>query len=271
MKQNKILFVGCGHMGGALLEGWINFSGLAVEDFIIAEPSEEIRKTFKKRGFKTISDISVLPKSAKIRFTVLAVRPNVLAEILPALAEILPEKSPVLSIAAGKKISFIEKYLPGHGVIRIMPNMAVAQGLGVCGLYASAKTAPEDKTFIYELMEPCSALLEVKKESDLNKITALGGSSPAYFYASALALAQAAEDYNFPEEFTSRAAVNVFLGSALLFAKSGGSLKETEDKIATKGGTTEAAIKEFDKNAALTKLFKRAMKACVKRAEELSK
>ena len=271
MTDGKILFLGCGHMGGALLKGWVNFGGLDKTEFIIVEPSETIRKTLKKEGYKTFAALEKLPKKTAVKLAVLAVRPDTLKEVLPLLKDKLSPESLVLSIAAGKEIAFIEKFLPNSPVIRMMPNMAVAEGLGVSGLFASKKATAEQKDFIYGLMACCSSVLWLKKETDMHKIVALGGSSPAYIYSCALALEQAAKDYNLPQDFIAQAAVNVFLGSAVLFAKSQGSLQESINKICTKGGTTEAAVKIFNDKDALVKLFAKAMKACAARSKELAK
>lgn len=271
MNTGKILFVGCGHMGGALLEGWTKYGGLSKEDIIVAEPSDIIRKCLKKEGYKVFAGLEKLPRRTEIKAVVLAVRPDTFKEVLPLLAERLSPSALIISIAAGKKISFIESYLPNNPVIRIMPNMAVSQGLGISGLCASKKTKSEHKDYIFGLMSSCSRALWLEKEDDIHKIVALGGSSPAYIYSCALALQNAARDYGLPEDFVAEAAVNVFLGSAVLFARSEGSLSDAVAKIATKGGTTEAAVNAFNKGDALTKLFSKAMKACMARSKEMSK
>ena len=271
MTDGKILFLGCGHMGGALLKGWVNFGGLEKTQFVIVEPSQEIRKNLKKDGYKTFAALQKLPKKTAIKLAVLAVRPDVLKTVLPVLKGKLSAESLVLSIAAGKEISFIQKFLPDNVVIRLMPNMAVAEGLGVSGLFSSPKATQEQKDFIYKLMASCSSVLWLDKEADMHKIVALGGSSPAYIYSCALALQQAAKEYKLPDDFIAQAAVNVFLGSAVLFAKSQGSLQDSINKICTKGGTTEAAVKCFNDKNALVKLFAKAMKACAARSKELAK
>jgi len=259
-------------MGGALLKAWVGSSLVRKEEVFAAEHKAELLKIYKKQGIACDKDVSCLKDSAKAKLIVFAVKPNVLKEAASQATFLADKNTVILSIVAGKTVKFIESAFPFKlPVVRIMPNMGVSEGLGVSGMFANSSANKKQKDFCFKLMSQTGLAFWVKKEDDLHIITAVGGSSPAYVYASALALQRASEKYGIQKELAQKIAANVLLGSAFIFANGGGTLEEAVARIATAGGTTEAAIKIFDADDALLKLYKKAMDACIKRSKELGK
>lgn len=268
MKSYKTVFIGCGKMGGALLKAWLEGGLVKKEEVFITEHNAALLKIYKKQGLACGQDIP----QGKAKLIVFAVKPNILKEAAAQAAPLFEKDSVALSIAAGKTIKFIESCLPAKtAVVRVMPNMGVSEGLGVSGMFANASASKKQKDFCFKLLSQTGLAFWVDKEEDLHIITAVSGSSPAYIYNAALALQNAAKEYGVKEELTKDIAVNVMLGSVLVFANNGGTLQEAVSRIATSGGTTEAAINVFNKNDALLKLYKKAMDACIKRSKELGK
>ncbi len=272
MTENKIIFMGCGKMGGALLKAWAAGGLVSKKDFLIIEHNADLVKLYKKQGFDSVTSADKAPKNITSKLIVLAVKPNIIKEALAQSAPFINKQTIILSIAAGKTVKFIESALPFKlPVVRVMPNMCVSEGLGVSGMFANAAAKKAQKDFCFKLMAQTGLSFWVDKETDLHIITAVSGSSPAYIYNAALMLAKTAESYGIKEDLARKIAVNVLLGSALVFANGSGTLQDAIARIATPGGTTEAAIKTFNKNDALLKLYKKAAAACIKRSEELGK
>ncbi len=270
--KGKIIFTGCGKMGGALMNSWLESGLLKQDDIYIIETSEDLLKKYTKQGFKCFGCTGQIPQDTKAEIIVYAVKPHLLKDGLEITKHLMGKKTLLVSIAAGKTIDFIMKNAnPAQPVVRIMPNMCVEAGLGVSGIFANEFVSKTQKSLITKLMSAGGMALWLDKEDALHDITAVSGSSPAYIYNAGIILAEAAQKYGFSKEQASQIAVNVLLGSVLLFAKSGGSLEDAVARIATPNGTTEAAVKTFNKNDALLKLFEKAMSACRKRSVELSK
>lgn len=270
MKTNKIVFMGCGHMGSSLLNAWLENNSVAAEDVLVMEQSADIRKDLKEQGIESCDCVCCAP-DIKAKLIVIAVKPNAVGNALEDAKAFMDKGTIILSVAAGKTLKFIEDICPKQPVIRMMPNMSVSVGLGVSALLAGSKAKKVDKDFCFKLMVPTGIVFWAGKDDDLHNVAAVSGSSPAYIYNAAAVLAKAAESYGFTKELAQEAAVNVLLGSVLLFANSRGSLADAIARVATKGGTTEAAVNMFNKNDALEKLFKKAMDACVKQSKALSK
>lgn len=270
MSQDKIFFIGCGHMGSALLDSWLENESLNAKEIVIVEKNKDVLKKYKKYGVTCVEDIKKAGQ-VKAKLIVFAVKPAMLKEVMAHCKPIADKSTIVMSVAAGKTVKFIEGIYPQNPVIRMMPNMAVKTGLGVSALFAGTKAKKAHKDFCFNLMKHTGIAFWVKKEDDLHTVTAVAGSSPAYIYNSALSLAKAAQSLGIKKQAAHDIAVNVLLGSVLLYANGGGTLEEAVLRIATPGGTTEAAVKEFNKNNAMENLFKKAMAACIKRSKELSK
>lgn len=270
--KGKIIFTGCGKMGGALMSSWLESGHITKEDIYILETSPELLKKYNKQGFKCFGCSGQIPQDTVADIIVYAVKPHMLADAFEITKHLIGKKTLLVSIAAGKTIAFMTKNTAANQpVVRIMPNMCVEVGLGVSGMFANEFISKTQKALITKLMSAGGIALWLDKEDALHDITAVSGSSPAYIYNAGIILGQAAQKYGFTQEQAKQIAVNVLLGSVLLFAKSGDSLPDAVARIATPNGTTEAAIKTFNKNDALLKLFEKAMSACRKRSVELSK
>lgn len=174
----------------------------------------------------------------------------------------------VVSIMAGVTLETISKGLGGHKVrlARTMPNTPLLVKLGVTGVYTTEESAKKEIT---NLLGATSQLFYVKAEDDLNAVTAISGSGPAYFFAFIEALAQAGADLGLDAEMATKMALGTALGAATLASNSKDSVETLRKNVTSKGGTTAAALDSFEKNG-LAKIVKNAAIAARDRGRELS-
>ena len=269
--MNKILLVGCGHMGSALLKAW----SLKIDcSFVIVDPAqhEYINKNFnnKVKAFKTIEEIKNIILFDIIIF---AIKPQIAEKVLNNFSKFKFKKKTVfVSIVAGKKINFFNKFLPKNNqFIRVMPNMPAVINQGMSCLIASRNVSIKNKNNVGSLFSKIGKILWLKSELEINKVTAISGSGPGYIFLFIDAFEKAALQLGLGEKVTKQLVHQTLLGSThLLFAD-----KITADRLASniaiKGGTTEAALNQFKNNKILHRTFKKVVKAAYLRANQLGK
>jgi pyrroline-5-carboxylate reductase len=269
--MNKILLIGCGHMGKALLKAWIlntNYS------FLVVDPLQykKINRIFVNRLRAFISADSI--KDYKlIHLVIFAVRPQV---ILPVMKNInkynFQNKTIFLSIVAGKKINFFIKYLSKKNqFIRIMPNMPAMINQGMSCLFANENVTKKNKTFVNSLFLNVGKTLWLKNELEINKVTAISGSGPGYIFFIIDAFEKAALNLGLGERATKELVHQTFLGSIKLLLKEKQNAFILANNIAVKGGTTEAGLNKFKDKKVLHRTFKKVIKAAYSRANQLGK
>ena len=195
-------------------------------------------------------------------FVILAVKPFHLADL-----NIRVNPSAVLiSIAAGVKISKLQKLFGHKKVVRLMPNLGLSVGLGIAG-WKSAGLSSKEKAAVKQVLDKITENFEVKNEKQINSVTAISGSGPAYFFAFALALQKAARALGFNAKQARMLAEKTFLAAAAL--QSGREYQDLINQVASKKGTTEQALEVFKKSR-LEQIVLKAAIAAQKRAREIS-
>ena len=248
----KILLVGCGKMGSAMMNGW---KKARIKDIKIVDPALG-------------KDFSALPKNYHPDYVVIAVKPQSFSETLPSLKPF--SKAIFISIAAGKTIKSIQKLLPKSAVVRTMPNLPAIIGQGITAAFTSAKLSANIKAGVEKILKANGKLVWVKKEADLDSVTAISGSGPAYLFLFADALAQAGVELGLSKDLSKELALQTIKGSVSLAELAKEDLLTLKQNVTSKGGTTEAALKVFEGKDALRKLVTKAAKAAQKRSKELS-
>jgi len=211
-----------------------------------------------------------LPKSDVI---ILAIKPQVFGNFAKVFLQILStselNSKLLISIMAGVNLDKLEKLSGLKKVIRSMPNLAVTMQKSVIGWLANSAVEKNEKEFVKQVFETMGLAIEVKKEQDLDSITALSGSGPAYFFYLTEILAEQAEKFGFDSSTSQKLAIQTLTGTAKLLKNNTLSAKEFKQKVTSKGGTTEAALNYLmDKNFAKT--FQNAILAAQKKSEELA-
>ena len=269
--MNKILLIGCGHMGSALLKAWCTGTNYS---FIVIDPArhQNINRNFnnKVKAYKTIVEIKNITLFDIIIF---AIKPQIAEQVLKNFNKPKFKKKTVfVSIVAGKKISFYNKFLPKSSqFIRVMPNMPAMINEGMSCLFANKNVSPINKNKVSSLFSKIGKILWLTDELAMNKVTAISGSGPGYIFLFIDAFEKAALQLGLGKKHTKLLVHQTFLGSIhLLFTE-----KETAEKlannIAIKGGTTEAALNQFKNNKILHRIFKKVVKAAYMRANQLGK
>lgn len=250
--------IGVGNMGRAIA------SRLNKRILISDVYARKLRNAKKKNTLIAKNNID-LAKRADI--IILAVKPQNIARVLKEIAPFSKGKL-IISIAAGIKTKFIEKRIGKARVIRIMPNMPAIVGKGVSALVKGRSASKKDLAVARMIFLTLGSLVEVR-ESLMDAVTAVSGSGPAYYFLFTEALEKAAVELGLNKRLASQLAKATFIGAAEVAKNTDISMRDFIDKVASKGGTTEAALKTFKKTG-FERIVKEALKAARNRSRCLS-
>lgn len=263
----NIYFFGGGNMASAIIAGLVSSSSKSTQVNITvidhhAEKRQKLIQTYK------INAAAQLPKLNEQDVLVLATKPQ---DLKNACVDIVPNNALVLSLAAGVDINTLSSYLHGHTkIIRTMPNTPVQVGLGVTGLYGASNITQTDKDIADQIMSSVGTTIWVGTEDQINDITCISGSGPAYVFYLMNALFLAAQEQGFSEEDSRKLSLATFKGAVTLAQNSEHSFEQLQQNVTSKGGTTFEAIQVFkQKNVASS--IAEGILACRKRAEEMQK
>jgi pyrroline-5-carboxylate reductase len=265
----KITFIGGGNMATALLGGMLK-KGYAAAAMQVVEPvaaaRERIAETF---GVRTTPAVDAAALHCDV--LVLAVKPQVMSEVLKPLAAAVQAKKPlIISIAAGIPVASIERWLGGPlPVVRAMPNTPALVQAGAAGLYANAEVSAEQRATAEAILGAVGLTLWVPQENLIDAVTAVSGSGPAYFFYVMEAMMQAGRELGLDEKTARALTLQTALGAAQMAITADVGPDELRRRVTSPGGTTERAIAAFD-DADLRAIFSRALKACADRGAELA-
>jgi pyrroline-5-carboxylate reductase len=264
----SIVLVGAGKMGSAMLDGWLGL-GLAPARVAVIEPepSPEIA-ALAARGLKLNPDRHAVRDPAVI---VIAVKPQVAAEVVPATASWVGPSSVVVSIMAGQRLASLERALPGGtAVVRSMPNTPAAVGRGITVAVANPQVTAPQRDLAGRLLAAIGAVEWVADEAMLDAVTAVSGSGPAYVFLLAETLAQAGAAAGLPPDLAGRLARATVAGSGELLYRSTLDAEALRRNVMSPGGTTVAALEVLMDKDGLAPLMRRAVAAATRRSRELA-
>jgi pyrroline-5-carboxylate reductase len=264
---SKIAVVGCGNMGMAFANGFLEKGLVHKENLLLVQRNPEKAERLKAdTGAQVVPSIG--PEITKAHLVIIGVKPQDFAATAETLAPFLSENQIILSLMAGISADTVAQKLGVNKIVRAMPNTPCMLGLGVTGLFFNANIDEASKQSINELMASTGQSVLLNKESDIDVVTALSGSGPAYFYYLAKNMVQAGVDLGFDEN-TSRGLIEQTMKGALaLMQTSDVPLDQLIKNVASKGGTTQAALDTFDVEG-VGKGVQSGLMACNKRAKEL--
>ncbi len=269
LSKTRITFLGAGNMAEALISGILS-SKLLPANQIYACDIDSDRLTYLKGkyGVESASSAKEAVQQAQIIF--LAVKPQNLEELLNEIGTELDSEKLIISIAAGVRVSKLEKFAGRElRVVRVMPNLPALIQAGVSALFLGKQAERKDMDVALTLLQAVGEVVEVGKEEDLDAVTALSGSGPGYLFYFAEALHQAGVDSGLSEEIVEKLVTATLLGSSKLLSESKDSAATLRQKVTSKGGTTEAALNEMERQK-FVPLIQKSIAAAVKRSEELS-
>lgn len=268
--DDRIGFIGGGNMARAIAGGLLE-SGFAAEDMLVAEPLAEARRELRESLPGVHVSDSNEDVAAGAGCLVLAVKPQVLPQVCRQLADTVQSSRPlVVSIAAGVRSDDIERWLGGRlAVVRIMPNQPALLGLGVSGLYANARTDAGQRDRAAQVIGAVGEVVTVTDEADMDAVTAVSGSGPAYFFLLIEALASTAVDLGLDARAARTLAVETAKGAAALAAAETADMAALIARVRSPGGTTAAALERLDE-ANVRAIFAGAITAARDRAVALA-
>ncbi|HEY2276592.1 MAG TPA: pyrroline-5-carboxylate reductase [Steroidobacteraceae bacterium] len=268
MSEQHVTVLGGGHMGRALLSGLLR-SGTRPERLSVGESSAEARLALARElGVSATADNARAVDGAAV--VVLAVKPQQARAAVTGIAPLLRAQRPLLlSVAAGVRIGTLESWCgPGVPVARAMPNRPALLGAGATALYAPPSVGGELRAAAERIARAVGEVVWVSEEDLLEVVTALSGSGPAYFFLLAELMAEAAAGLGLPAPVAKRLAAATLHGAGLMAAAGDADLAQLRAEVASKGGTTEAALGVFA-SADLRGIVTRVLEAAARRGREL--
>ncbi len=267
----KIGFIGGGNMATSLIGGAVSQGDIPADRIWVFEPDlDKAQALATKYGINTAQDNVEL--IAKSDIVVIAVKPQVMQKVISPVAENFRQAKPlIVSVVAGITATSIEKWLgDSFSIIRVMPNTPALVGMGASGLYANRGVSQEQREAIEALCNAVGITAWVDSEADIDSVTALSGSGPAYFMLFIQSLIEAAQAAGLSRESAKSLATQTAAGAAHLVATSDAPLQTLIDNVTSPNGTTEKALQSFDQ-ANLKSVIANAFEAARKRSEELAK
>lgn len=261
MPFSNIVMLGCGKMGGALIGQWLTGGAR----FTVVDPAAHGLPD----AVRLVRDVSELGEE-RFDVVIVAVKPQMIDEVLPAYRAHLATGGYVLSIAAGCPIARIARLMGGAPVVRVMPNLPAAVGKGVSGLCAGPGAAGAPLAHARTLMERTGAAVLVDDEDMIDRVTAVSGSGPGYVFEIARTYIEAAQEQGFAPEVARAMVLGTIEGAvAMALADPAAELAELRDSVTSKGGTTAAGLGALNGDGELGERLRQTLAAAYARAVDL--
>lgn len=257
----KVLLIGCGKMGGAMLRQWISHGA---HHFTVADPAGHDLPD----GVVHVTKATDLPPQA-FDVIFIAIKPQMIADVLPDYAPALKDGGMFVSIAAGASVASITKVVGDAAIVRVMPNMAALVGMGVSGLHANDRCTPQQRRDIIALIDQTGTCIAVDSEDHIDRLTAVSGSGPGYIFEILRSYVSAAEALGFDHTTASKLVFDTVSGTVEAARQSELTLEELRNSVTSKNGTTQAGLKELMRGEELDNLFHSTLQAAYVRAGEL--
>ncbi|ONG42039.1 pyrroline-5-carboxylate reductase [Alkanindiges hydrocarboniclasticus] len=264
--SHKIAFIGGGNMAQALIGGLLAQQFKAA-DITVSEPVEALHDTLRELGVKVTTDNQQAVHDARV--VVLAVKPQVMALVLEPLRDQFKNQL-IISIAAGVTISTLSRLLGNYPrIVRAMPNTPALIQTGASGLYATAAVETADRALATTVLQAAGLVLWVEQEQQLDAVTAVSGSGPAYFFYLMEAMIQAGQDMGLTEAQSKALTLQTALGAAKMAVNSPHSPAQLRKNVTSPNGTTQAAIEAMDATQVNVHI-QQALQAAATRSAELA-
>lgn len=263
--NHKIGFIGGGNIAQALIGGLV-VNGFPREQICVAESSESVREVLQEK------DISIFKESTDMLYwvdvVILAVKPQELASVLEPLKNLFKDKL-IISIVVGASLSTLAQLTNTYNIVRAMPNIPALVQTGAHGIFASADVSEVDRNLSVKILAVTGLCIWVKAESDLDAVTAISGSGPAYFFYMMESMIRAGKNMGLDEKTAAALTLQTALGAAQMAISSGFSPAELRKKVTSPNGATEAALQVFDRES-ISQSIQTALAAAQKCSQTLT-
>ena len=268
MDKPRLAFIGGGNMAKSLIGGLID-KGFSSRCISVSDPVEKnLDQLNRKFGIATTSDNSIAAKDVDL--IVLCVKPQILESVCRELQASLNQTPPAISIAAGIPLSLLMDWLgEDTPIIRCMPNTPALVQSGAAGMFANQKVDKKLRNLAEEIFDAVGLCCWLEKEEDIDLVTAVSGSGPAYFFLFMEAMEKVAIDLGLDQEISRKLIIQTVLGAAKMAAESDMNPSELRSCVTSPGGTTEKAVNAFLEGDIMG-LFNKAMNKALERATEMA-
>jgi pyrroline-5-carboxylate reductase len=265
----RLAFIGGGNMAAALIGGLIR-QGLPGGRIVVADPSAD-RLDQLVRTYGIVREPDNASAAAGAEAVILAVKPQQMRPVCLSLRAGVETARPlIISVAAGIPHAALSRWFGGHvPIVRTMPNRPALNGFGATGLYAPAGVGAAGRALAESIMAAVSATVWVEHESQMDTVTALSGSGPAYFFLFMEALEAAAHERGLPNDIAHKLTLATAYGAARMARESHEPLAALREQVTSQGGTTAAALAVLDA-AGLRATVAHAVAAADRRSAELA-
>jgi len=267
MSKTRIAFIGAGNMAASLIGG-LRAKGLEAAQIRASDPGEETRaRVSAEHGIEVFADNAQAIDGADV--VVLAVKPQAMKTVCEAIRPSLKPGQLVVSIAAGITCASMNNWLGAQPIVRCMPNTPALLRQGVSGLFATAQVSAEQRQQAQELLSAVGVALWLDEEQQLDAVTAVSGSGPAYFFLLIEAMTAAGVKLGLPADIAAQLTLQTALGAAHMAVSRDVDAAELRRRVTSPAGTTEAAIKSFQANG-FEALVEKALGAAAHRSAEMA-
>ncbi|UBX51944.1 pyrroline-5-carboxylate reductase [Acinetobacter pseudolwoffii] len=261
----NISFIGGGNMAQALIGGLIS-RGLPTTRITVSDPVEQVRALLAEKEINVTDDNSAAIQDADI--VVFAVKPQVLAQVLQPLKGLINDKL-IISIVAGAEIATLASLLGTARIVRVMPNTPALVQTGAHGLYAHEDVENSDRDLASQVLASTGLTIWVNSEAQIDAVTAVSGSGPAYFFYMMESMIRAGKNLGLDEKVATALTLQTALGAAQMAITSSNTPAELRKNVTSPNGTTQAALEVFDR-AQISQNIQAALAAAQKRSQELA-
>jgi len=267
--MTNIAFIGGGNMASCIIGGMLA-NGFTAQQVRVSDPGEQARANIQEiYGIAATSDNHAAVAGADI--VILAVKPQVMGPVVSDLAPSLSGTSAVVSIAAGIQIADLQDWLgDNQAIVRAMPNTPAMVRTGATGLFANPLINSQQKESIQAIFNAVGIACWVDSEAQIDAVTAVSGSGPAYYFLVMEVMQKVAEELGLSEQTARELTIQTALGAAQMASTGSLDTSQLRQQVTSPGGTTHAAIETF-KAGGIEESFRQAMQAALHRAEEMSK
>ena len=266
--HGNLVFIGGGNMGRSLIGGLVN-RGIDPARIAVVEPATAVREGLANDyGIRTFAGTGPAMQDAAL--VLLAVKPQIMRDVCQSLAPELPGDAVTVSIAAGITTAQLDGWLGGNrAVVRAMPNTPALLGAGATGLYANTRVSANQRLLASVVLDAVGISVWLDDEAQMDVVTALSGSGPAYFFLLAEAMQAAALELGLPEAAARALAAQTCLGAGRMLMESHEDAASLRQRVTSPGGTTQAALESLAGDG-FSRIVARAVAAATRRGAELS-
>jgi pyrroline-5-carboxylate reductase len=267
--DGSLVLVGAGKMGGAMLQGWLK-AGVPARQIVALDPQPpaEVKALIDKFGIRHNPDIHSVTDAEVI---LVAVKPQVMDDVLASLTSLASSRPLVLSVVAGKTIARLAHFFGSNAaIIRTISNTPAAIGRGITAMASNTNVSPAQEALAEQLLSSIGEVVRVPAEEQIDWVTAVSGSGPAYVFWLTECLTAAGAKLGLDPKLAEQLARATVAGSGELMRQSGMDAATLRQNVTSPNGTTFAALQHLMANDGLMPLMERAIAAAAKRSKELA-